>query len=260
MTEQYQRNNINNPRGSRNVDGGSILTLDDDLIVVDSSLTPVAVELPNAVQIPGNTVYIKAPQAGTNSVTVTGLDGQTIDGLASLVLSADEASALFKSDGANWQLFLGGSPETQQNGATVVESTRVYNFTGAGVAVTGAGNTATVDIPGGIVASSSFAFSDTGVTLVTPALGSIINGLYSVEANISQAAGLSSSYIITVAVSPTGVGASVLDVQSDAPITTVSIDATISAGNVFLRLTGTGVGTASTINYQITHVIVRALP
>ena len=90
MTEQYQRNNINNPRGSRNVDGGSILTLDDDLIVVDSSLTPVAVELPNAVQIPGNTVYIKAPQAGTNSVTVTGLDGQTIDGLASLVLSADE--------------------------------------------------------------------------------------------------------------------------------------------------------------------------
>ena len=261
MTEQYQRNNINNPRGSRTVDGNLILTLDDDLIVADSSLNTIALQLPNAVQIPGNTVYIKAPNAGANSVTITGLDGQTIDDLAYLVLSADEASALLKSDGDNWQLFLGGSPETQQNGITVVESTRIYNFTGTGVSVVGAGNTATVDIPGGSLPPLfSFAFSDTGVTVVTPALGPDTIGLYSVEASISQAGGVESSYVITLAVSSTGVDSNVLDVRSDAPISTVSIDATVIAGSVFLRLTGSGGGTASTINYRILNTIVRAFP
>ena len=108
MTEQYQQNNINNPRSSRSVDGDLILTLDDDLVVADSSVDPIALELPDARQIPGNTVYIKAPDGSTNPVTITGSQGQTIDGATSLVLNTDEASALVKSDGSNWQLFLGG--------------------------------------------------------------------------------------------------------------------------------------------------------
>ncbi len=267
MTTQYQRNNINGPRSPRTIDADSSLTLDDELVVADSLAGPVALVLPDATQIPGNTVTIKAPDGGTNSVTITGLGGQTIDGAASLVLSIDGASAILESDGANWQNVggggggAGGFPETQDEGVTVVVSTDVYNFTGAGVTVSGAGNTATVAIPGGSVPPLlSFPFFDSGVTLVVPALGSDAIGLYSVEANLSQPGGLSTSFIINLAVSSTGVDLSVLEIQSDLPVTTVSIDAIIGAGSVFLRLTGSGAGTASTINYRILDTIVRAFP
>ncbi len=267
MTEQYQQNNINNPRGSREVDVDSILNLDDDLVVVDSSLAPITLTLPNAIQIPANVVNIKTPTANANPVTIIGFSGQTIDGAANLILDALNDFATLESDGANWQLFAAGSgpaggfPETQDEGIVVVASTETYDFVGTGVTVAGAGSKATVTIPGGSLPPLfSFAFVDSGITLVVPALGPDTNGLYSVEANISQAGGLSTSYIITLAVSSTGVDASVLEVRSDLPVTTVSIDAIISAGTVILRLTGLGAGASSTINYRIPDTIVRAFP
>jgi len=266
VTEQYQQNNINNPRGSRSVDGNLILTLDDDLVVADTSVDPVLLELPDARQIPGNTVYIKAPDGSTNAVTISGFAGQTIDGSATLVLNTDEASALLKSDGANWQLFLGGGggggfPETQQNGGTIVASTQIYNFTGAGVNVAGAGNTATVNIPGGAAAPLTQAFLDNVTTDIT--VGSITtDGCIVVHASISKVDGESTSYHFMFGVSPTGVGLTGFDClqsDSDSPITDITPQAASSGPNVLLRLVGSGTGVQSGIAYTV-QTIPRLLP
>ena len=264
MTEQYQQNNINDPRGSRSVDGNVALTLDDDLIVFDTSVNPATGVLPNAEQIPGNTVYVKAPNGATNSVTLVGLNGQTIDGQPSLVLNTDQASALLKSDGANWQLFLGGGgggfPETQQNGSTVVSSTQIYNFTGAGVSVTGAGNTATVNIPGGSAAPSTQTFLDNATTDIV--VGTLSDGCIVVHASISKTNGESTSYMFMFGVSPTGVSATGFDcpqADSDSPVQNIDPTAVTSGSNVILRLVGSGTGVQSGIAYTV-QTIPRLLP
>lgn len=264
MTEQYQQNNINNPRGSRTFDADTILTLDDDLVVADSSLNPVQFVLPNAEQIPGNTVYVKAPTGGVFPVTLVGFDGQTIDGAVSLVLNTNQASALVKSDGQNWQLFLGGGggsfPETQQNGSTVVASTQIYNFVGAGVGVTGVGNTATVNIPGGTAAPLTQTFLDNTTTDIV--VGTLSDGCIVVHASISKTNGESTSYHFMFGVSPTGVGLTGFDClqsDSDVPIQNIAPQAALSGSNVILRLVGSGAGVQSGIAYVV-ETIPRLLP
>ena len=265
MTEQYQQNNINAPRGSRAVGGSTNLTLDDDLVVVDSSLNPVSLILPNAEQIPGNPVYIKAPFAGVNPVTLIGLNGQLIDGSPTLVLNTNEESALLKSDGANWQLITtgggggGGFPEVQDEGATVVPAADTFNFVGPGVSVTQSpAGTARVDVPGGSLPPlQSATFADNSNQDLT--LGPDTNGYYAVEANISKSNGQSTSYRIDVAVSSTpAADLSVLIVDSDVLVTDIDITAVIVAGQVTLRLVGTGTGVTTTVNYRIVDSIVRA--
>jgi len=106
MTDQYAQPNINTeiPRNSRTVTGDASANPDDDLIVVDNN-ADAAIELYSALSVPGNRVIIKAPNAGVNPVTVEPLagSGQTIDGVASIVLTADDESVTVKSDGENWQ-------------------------------------------------------------------------------------------------------------------------------------------------------------
>lgn len=107
MTDQYAQPNINTeiPRNSRTVTGDTQATPDDDLIVVENSAN-ADIELYSAQGVPGNRVVIKAPNAGSNPVTVLPLggSGQTIDGSASVVLTADDESLTVKSDGENWQV------------------------------------------------------------------------------------------------------------------------------------------------------------
>ena len=265
MTDQYQQNNINQPRGSQDVVGDTALTLDSDLAVVDSSSNPVTVLLPDAEQIPGNTVYINAPNGGTNSVTISGINGQTIDGLPTLVLSTNEASALLKSDGENWQLFLGGGGgpsnlETQQNGATVVTTTDTLNFTGAGVSVSGAGNTATVNIPGGAAAPQSQLFLDDATTDIT--VGTLSDGCIVVDASISKVNGESSCFRFMISPSPTGVstpGMDCMQTDSDSPIQDITVATVVSGTDVILRLIGSGTGVQSGIAYLVSS-IPRLLP
>lgn len=107
MTDQYAQPNINTeiPRNSRTVTEDAQANPDDDLIVVDNS-SDADIELYSAEGVPGNRIIIKAPNAGSNPVTVSPLggSGQTIDGSASIVLTADDESLTVKSDGENWRI------------------------------------------------------------------------------------------------------------------------------------------------------------
>jgi hypothetical protein len=51
---------------------------------------------------------------------------------------------------------------------------------------------------------------------------------------------------------------SVLQVHSDVPVLTVTLSAVLGGGQIFLRLTGSGPGTAAQINYRIVDTIPRA--
>lgn len=107
MTDQYAQPNINTeiPRNSRTVTGDASANPDDDMIVVDNA-ADADIELYSAEGVPGNRLVIKAPNAGSNTVTVypLGGSGQTIDGSASVALTADDESLTVKSDGENWQI------------------------------------------------------------------------------------------------------------------------------------------------------------
>lgn len=52
MTDQYRQTNVNQPRGARDVNAYGELNLDDEAVVVDSSLGPVTLSLPEARIIP----------------------------------------------------------------------------------------------------------------------------------------------------------------------------------------------------------------
>lgn len=70
------------------------LTLDDELVVVNSVGGPRLVGLPAANQIPSLTLFIQALNAGTNPVTIQALAGQTINGFGSVVLTTDLQSVI----------------------------------------------------------------------------------------------------------------------------------------------------------------------
>lgn len=100
MTDQYNQPNINRaiPRNSRIVTEDTQLNLDDDLIVVDSALQPIQVDLPRAEENPGRMIYIKAPVADVQNVTVAGSSGETIDGLAFVVLNVAQSGLIVKAE------------------------------------------------------------------------------------------------------------------------------------------------------------------
>lgn len=155
MTQQYQQTNINSPRRSESITANAQLTLDDDLVVADSSFNPILITLPEATVIPAWEVYIKAPSGGVNPVTVQGSGGQLIDGLATLVLSANNSGVVIKSTGARWESFAdgsggGGSPlSIEDEGILVDANTTLINFIGAGVTATPAApGSVDVTIPG----------------------------------------------------------------------------------------------------------------
>ena len=111
MTDQYLPTNVNAPRGSKSfvavVPPMSIqLNLDDDLVIIDTSTGPGGFTLPEATQIPGLQITVKATNAGStgNSVFLSPIFPQTIDGALLVILTADEESITVKSDGSNWRV------------------------------------------------------------------------------------------------------------------------------------------------------------
>ena len=111
MTEQYQQNNVNVPRGSRLLTEDTALNLDDDLVVASTAADPITLTLPRAQQIPGQEIKFKADDAGStgNPVTIAALPGEDIDGAPSVDLTADQESICLKSDGQNWRQVCGGA-------------------------------------------------------------------------------------------------------------------------------------------------------
>lgn len=115
MTDQYQQNNINVPRGSRLFDENANLTLDDDLVVGSTVLGDITLTLPRAQQIPGQEITFKANDAGTtgNPMRISAFAGENIDGAGSVELTEDQQSICLKSDGENWrQVCSDGGGET----------------------------------------------------------------------------------------------------------------------------------------------------
>jgi hypothetical protein len=152
MTQQYQQTSINAPRGSTAFDANAQLTYDDDLVVADSSANPVLLTLPEAVTIPGWTVFIKAPDGATNPVTIQGTAGQLIDGVPTLVLSTNNSGVILRANGVGWDSFAagtggGGVPlAIEDEGAVVDANTNLINFIGPGVTATPAGPPGEVDV------------------------------------------------------------------------------------------------------------------
>lgn len=102
MTEQYLPTNINAPRGSRLVTEDAFLTLDSDLVVVETSGSSIALLLPDATQIPAREIKFKANTL-TDPVVIAALDGQNIDGNPSISMTDDQETVCLKSDGENWR-------------------------------------------------------------------------------------------------------------------------------------------------------------
>lgn len=148
----------------------------------------------------------------------------------------------------------------EDEGIVVETATGTINFLGAGVsAASGGPGDVDVTIPGGSVPPLLTAsFLDSATTDI--AVGTDADGEIAVEGNLSQASGASLSFRADIAVSPTGAMSSVLEIQSDVPITSFAFSAVLIAGTVFLRLTGSGPGTSTTLNYRIVDTIPRALP
>lgn len=154
----------------------------------------------------------------------------------------------------------GDLPDVEENGALVVPDAAFLDFEGAGVSVTAlAGPRARITIPGGSLPPLQTASFNDNTTLDL-LLGAQTDGYFAVEANISNGLGGSLSIRGDVAVSGTGTDASILQIDSDVPINTITFSAVVLAGQVFLRLTGAGPGTPTTVNYRVVDSILRAFP
>lgn len=111
MTDQYQPNNINVPRGSRLLAADTALNLDDDLVVGSTVNGVVNLTLPRAAQIPGQEIKFKANDAGTtgNALNIVALPGESIDGAASVAITTDQGTLCLKSDGLIWRVVCGSA-------------------------------------------------------------------------------------------------------------------------------------------------------
>lgn len=160
MTNQYQQPSINSPRVVRRVEANVAITTDDEFITFDTSAAPIFAELPDARVVPGLSLFLKADNAGSTANPVTIFPdlgtGQTIDGLPSFQLTADQQAVIIQSDGLNFRVVGDNAAATstgvnvEENSVLVLPNAVTLNFQGAGVSVApGAPGTADITIPGG---------------------------------------------------------------------------------------------------------------
>ena len=160
MTNQYQQPSINAPRVVRRIDANVVISTDDEFIVFDSTAGTIFAELPDARTVPGISLFFKADNAGSTGNPVTLLPdvgtGQTIDGLASFQLTADQQAVILQSDGQNFRIvgdnaaFVATGVNVEENSVLVLPNAVTLNFQGSGVSVApGAPGRADITIPGG---------------------------------------------------------------------------------------------------------------
>lgn len=89
------------------------LGVDQYTAIVDATAGARIITLPVAGAVPGRIYIIKKGDASANTVTVTPQAGNTIDGVASVVISVQNADIIIQSDGiASWHVLssaVGGS-------------------------------------------------------------------------------------------------------------------------------------------------------
>lgn len=81
--------------------GDTTLTLDDDMVLVDTSGGAVTITLPPAADAVNKVYTIKNADTGANAVTVDGDGSETIDGSTTAVLGALDSITIV-SDGTEW--------------------------------------------------------------------------------------------------------------------------------------------------------------
>jgi hypothetical protein len=82
--------------------GAYTMTLDDNCILHTVGATNLAVTLPKASQVKGKVVYIQKVDAGAGYTVVTAASGDTIDGAASVNITAQYGKKMLLSNGSTW--------------------------------------------------------------------------------------------------------------------------------------------------------------
>jgi hypothetical protein len=78
------------------------LEADYDVIPADTTGAAFTITLPKAALHKGRLVFVKRINAGANNLTVDGDGAETIDGAASVTLTAQWEVKRLTSDGTNW--------------------------------------------------------------------------------------------------------------------------------------------------------------
>lgn len=76
----------------------------DSLVLADATDAGRAITLPKASQNKGKQLKIKKTDGSANAVTISGKDGETIDGSATKVLSNQNEITRVISDGEKWHI------------------------------------------------------------------------------------------------------------------------------------------------------------
>lgn len=74
----------------------------DHTILANAAGGAFTVTLPKAADNKGKILCVKRTNSGANAVTIARQGSDTIDGAATVTLSAQYASRLLQSDGSNW--------------------------------------------------------------------------------------------------------------------------------------------------------------
>jgi hypothetical protein len=80
------------------------VTATDGLVKCDATSAAFTVTLPTAVGITGKIYIIKKVDASANAITIDGDGSETIDGSATVSLSAQWNKYVLMSDGSNWMV------------------------------------------------------------------------------------------------------------------------------------------------------------
>ncbi len=107
--------------------GNAVLTQTSQLVRVDPTGGPLSVTLPPAVNHRGESVSVKNVTSSANGVTIAAAGGDTIDGAASLVLSAARFFLEVTSDGVSGWLVTG------ETGLASAVSLQVFTYTVTGL-------------------------------------------------------------------------------------------------------------------------------
>lgn len=75
------------------------------LVVCDATLNNISIQLPDATALKDVLLFIKKVDSTANTVTFTGLAGQTIDGVTSIELSTQYEADILITDGLNYYRF-----------------------------------------------------------------------------------------------------------------------------------------------------------
>ena len=110
---------INRPNPPITVNSNTTLDVSTGTVVADTSLLSFSIQLPDAAAFPNNVIYVKAPSANINALTLDAVSGQTIDGMTSVQLVRENDFVIVYSDGVNWNIQASGGSVSLSAGGIV---------------------------------------------------------------------------------------------------------------------------------------------